>query len=83
MQNEKQRYQQSAEGQHCTGVIISDHWVATSEKCCENAAGAILDFFDDRTGSSGSGSGVNQTKMNFSKPHIILRFQGGSERSRK
>ena len=55
MQTKEQRH--TPQGTRCTGVIISDHWVATSEHCCENVAGAILDFNDDRgTGDSGSGS---------------------------
>ena len=54
MQTKEQRY--TSEGKRCTGVIISDHWVATSEECCENVAGAILDFNDDRDGDGGSGS---------------------------
>ena len=55
MQPKEQRY--TPQGKRCTGVIISDHWVATSEDCCDNVAGAILDFNDDRgDGDGGSGS---------------------------
>ena len=51
----------TAKGTSCSGTIISDHWVATSEECCENVAGAILDFTDDRTGDQGTGSTTSST----------------------
>ena len=59
MQTEEQL--ETAEGTQCTGVIISDHWVATSESCCENVKGAILDFTDDRTGSGGNSATGSST----------------------
>ena len=61
MQTKEQRY--TSEGKSCTGVIISSHWVATSEECCENVAGAILDFNDDRTGDDGNG-GTSSSQQN-------------------
>ena len=47
---------QTSEGKHCTATIISPYWIATSESCCENAVGGILDFDDWRTGDDGNGS---------------------------
>ena len=48
---------QTSEGKQCTATIVSPYWIATSESCCENAVGGVLDFDDWRgTGESGSGT---------------------------
>ena len=52
MQTKEQLH--TAEGEDCTGVILSDHWIATSEGCCENIAGGVIDFSDDKTNSQGN-----------------------------
>ena len=52
---------ETAEGNQCSGTIISEHWVATSESCCDGAEQAILDFSDDRTGSGGNGGTSSST----------------------
>ena len=42
-----------AKGSKCSGTIVSEHWVATSESCCEGAVQAIMDFDDDRDTDEG------------------------------
>ena len=51
----------TSQGSQCSGTIISEHWVATSESCCDGAEQAILDFSDDRTGSTGNKSRASST----------------------
>ena len=60
---------ETAQGKQCSGTIISEHWVATSESCCDGAEQAILDFSDDRTGDGGSGSTSSSTVSMPCLPH--------------
>ena len=78
---------ETSEGQQCTATLVSPYWIATSESCCENAVGGVLDFDDWRGDGDGGTGGTGSSSVNVPAQYAAGRkrrsFQFNRRRSKR